>query len=107
MAMLCLVFLVALWKRICLLLQEPQVRSLGQVRSPGVGNGNPLQYSCQENPMHRGASWGYSPWGRKRVGQDLVTKQHQQMLHVSVFVPFYHRVVFHHMDGTQFVYPFT
>ena len=25
------------------------------IRSPGVGNGNPLQYSCLENPMHRGA----------------------------------------------------
>ena len=26
-------------------------------RSPGEGNGNPLQYSCQENPMDRGAWW--------------------------------------------------
>ena len=24
-------------------------------RSPGIGNGNPLQYSCLENPMDRGA----------------------------------------------------
>ena len=24
-------------------------------RSPGVGNGNPLQYSCLKNPMDRGA----------------------------------------------------
>ena len=24
-------------------------------RSPGEGNGNPLQYSCPENPMDRGA----------------------------------------------------
>ena len=24
---------------------------------PGVGNGNPLQYSCLENPMDRGAWW--------------------------------------------------
>ena len=24
-------------------------------RSPGGGNGNPLQYSCQDNPMDRGA----------------------------------------------------
>ena len=24
-------------------------------RSPGEGNGNPLQYSCQENPINRGA----------------------------------------------------
>ena len=27
----------------------------GLGRSAGEGNGNPLQYSCQENPMDRGA----------------------------------------------------
>ena len=26
-------------------------------RSPGEGNGNPLQYSCLENPVDRGAWW--------------------------------------------------
>ena len=26
-------------------------------RSPGEGNGNPLQYSCLENPMGGGAWW--------------------------------------------------
>ena len=26
-------------------------------RSPGGGNGNPLQYSCLENPVDRGAWW--------------------------------------------------
>ena len=39
-------------------------------RSPGEGNGNPLQYSCLENPMDRGAwlqSTGYSPWGRNEL----------------------------------------
>ena len=34
---------------------ETWVRSLGQEDSPGEGNGNPLQYSCLENPMDRGA----------------------------------------------------
>ena len=29
----------------------------GLGRSPGEGNGNPLQYSCLRNPMKRGASW--------------------------------------------------
>ena len=29
----------------------------GSGRSPGEGNGNPLQYTCLENPMHRGAWW--------------------------------------------------
>ena len=29
----------------------------GWGRSPGEGNGNPLQSSCLENPMDRGAGW--------------------------------------------------
>jgi len=29
----------------------------GSGRSPGEGNGNPLQYSCLENPMTGGAWW--------------------------------------------------
>ena len=29
----------------------------GSGRSPGEGHGNPLQYSCLENPMGRGAWW--------------------------------------------------
>ena len=29
----------------------------GLGRSPGEGNGNPLQYSCLGNPMDRGALW--------------------------------------------------
>ena len=29
----------------------------GLGRSPGGGHGNPLQYSCLENPMGRGAWW--------------------------------------------------
>ena len=33
--------------------QQRQVQSLGSGRSPGVGNGNPFQDSCQENPMDR------------------------------------------------------
>ena len=37
------------------------IRDVGSVpgsgRSPGGGNGNPLQYSCLENPMDRGAWW--------------------------------------------------
>ena len=36
-------------------IHETQVHSLGQEDSPGGGNGNPLQYSCLENSMDRGA----------------------------------------------------
>ena len=41
--------------RICPPMHEMRVRFLGQERSPGEGNGNPLQYSCPGNPMDRGA----------------------------------------------------
>ena len=45
--------------------QEPasvgDVRDVGSIpgsgRSSGGGRGNPLQYSCRENPMDRGAWW--------------------------------------------------
>ena len=36
-------------------MQETRVQSLGQEGSPGEGNGNPLQYSCLESPVDRGA----------------------------------------------------
>ena len=34
-----------------------QVQSLGREDPPGEGNGNPLQYSCLENSIDRGALW--------------------------------------------------
>ena len=42
----------------------------GSGRSPGEGNGNPLQYSCLENPLDRGA-WRATVLGITRVGDDL------------------------------------
>ena len=43
----------------------------GSGRSPGEGNGNPLQYSCLENPMDRGACQA-TVHGVARVGHNLV-----------------------------------
>ena len=37
----------------------------GSGSSPGKGNGNPLQYSCLENPMD-GGTWEVS-WGHKEL----------------------------------------
>ena len=37
----------------------------GLGRSPGEGNGDPLQYSGLENPHGWRSLVGYSPWGRK------------------------------------------
>ena len=45
----------------------------GLERSPGKGNGNPLQYSCQRNPMDRGA-WQAAVQGVARVRHNSVTK---------------------------------
>ena len=41
----------------------------GLGRSPGEGNGNPLQYSCLENPMDREPG-GLQSTGSQRVGHD-------------------------------------
>ena len=52
--------------QVALVVQNPaanagDVRDAGLIpdlrRSPGGGLGNPLQYSCLENPMDRGAWW--------------------------------------------------
>ena len=45
----------------------------GSGRSPGEGSGNPLQYSCLENPMDRRA-WRATVHGVTRVRHDLATK---------------------------------
>ena len=51
-------------------MRETWVLSLGQEDSPGEGNGNPLQYSCLENPMDGGAWWATQSMGSQRVGHD-------------------------------------
>ena len=39
----------------------------GLGRSPGAGHGNPLQYSCLENPQGQRSLAGCSPWGHKEL----------------------------------------
>ena len=51
----------------------------GLGRTPGEGNGNPLQYYCLENSMERSLV-GYSPWGGKESDTT-------ERLHVHVHVP--------------------
>ena len=58
----------------------------GSGRSPGGGNGNPLQYSCLENPMDRGA-WRATVHG--------VTKSLTQLKQLSTaHIPQIHEVTF-------------
>ena len=49
----------------------------GSGRSPEEGSGNPLQYSCLENPMDRGV-WQatYSSWGHKELDMTEHTHIH-------------------------------
>ena len=55
----------------------------GSGRSPGEGNGNPLQYSCLE--IHGWRSLvGYSPWGRKE--SDTTKQLHLHFLCMLVTV---------------------
>ena len=45
----------------------------GSERSPGGGNGNPLQYSCWDNSWDRGACWAMV-YGITRVRPDSATE---------------------------------
>ena len=51
--------------------KESQCRRPGSIpgsrRSPGGGHGNPLQYSCLENPHRQRSLAGCSPWGCKEL----------------------------------------
>ena len=51
---------------------KADLTSMGD-KSPGGGYGNPLQYSCPENPVDRGI-WQATVRGITRVGHDLATK---------------------------------
>ena len=56
----------------------------GLGRSPGEGHGNPLQYSCPENSMSRGA-WRVTVQGLQRVG---MTEQLTDVLELGVLCLF-------------------
>ena len=48
-----------------LAMKEIWVQSLGWENPLEGGHGNPLQYSCLENPHRQRSLVGYSPWGHK------------------------------------------
>ena len=54
----------------------------GSGRSPGEGNGNPLQYSCLENPHGQRSLGGYSSWDRKEsdMTEQLTLSQTLQLI---------------------------
>ena len=55
----------------------------GTGRSPGGGSGQPPPVILPGKSHGQRSLAGYSPWGHKRVGHDLVTKE-QQLVRVCV-----------------------
>ena len=53
----------------------------GSGRSPGGGNGYPLQYSCLENPMNRGAWWATVHRVTKSQTQIKWLSMHKELTH--------------------------
>ena len=53
----------------------------GLGRSPGGGHGNPLRYSCLENPHGQRSLTGYSSWGLKEsdTTEHLSTAQRSRL----------------------------
>ena len=57
----------------------------GLGRSPGVGNGNPLQYRCLENPMDSG-TWQATVLGSQESDTTEQLSTHTQLVNISVFL---------------------
>ena len=65
----------------------------GLGRPCGEGHGNPLQYSCLENPHGQRSLAGYSPWGCKEsdMAEQLSTAQH--LNNISNFASLGHKAL--------------
>ena len=55
----------------------------GLGRSPGGGRGNPLQYSCLENPTDKRSLVGYSPWAHKESNSTEATEHARTQVGIS------------------------
>ena len=60
----------------------------GSGRSPGVRNGNLLQYSCLENSMDRGVPGGLQSMGSQRVRHNWVTEHTHTLTHTHTHTIF-------------------
>ena len=68
----------------------------GLGRSPGGGHGNPLQYSCLENPHGQRSLVGYSAWGH-RVGLKWLSMQAYRHAHTHTHAHAHTRT--HYLEG--------
>ena len=70
----------------------------GWGRSPGVGNGHPLQYSCLENPMDRGVWWATvhgltwvrvgHDWAQHTCNTHYITYIVYIYIHIAIYIIF-------------------
>ena len=76
------------------------VEDLGSIpglgRSPGEGNGNPLQYSCLENPMDGGAWWATVRGGHKE--SDMTERLHFHFHLAPFFTNVYYPILNIHLS---------
>ena len=59
---------------------------LGSGRSPREGNGNPLQYSCLENPVDRGAWWATVHGTAKEKDVTSQMSSHMQVILIWILL---------------------
>ena len=64
------------------LIEEGSIPGLG--RSPGGGNGNPLEYSCLENPIERGF-WQATVHGVRKSQSDMTEATNTQHMYLLTF----------------------
>ena len=76
----------------------------GLGRSPGEGNGNPLQYLAWESPQR--SLVGYSPWDRKTVRHNLVTKQQKHSCFTMLSFLLYSKVNQSHINTNPLFFRF-
>ena len=73
----------------------------GSGRTPGGGHGNPLQYSCLENPQGRRSLVSYSPWGHKESGTTERPSTHTHIYtfthtHTHIYIYILFQILFHY-----------
>ena len=76
----------------------------GLGRSLGRGHGNPLQYTCLENPHGQRNLAGYSPWGHKESDTAEGLNSAHVSIHFLIYLPIY--LLFIHVYMYVCMYPF-
>ena len=77
----------------------------GSGRSPGEGNGNPLQYSCLENAMHRGA-WQILVHGVAKSLSDTTERLTFHFIGMAIWLGIKLEIAPHFLSGLKFLVSF-